>query len=121
MDNVECVRKHAPESEIPQSGGVARNGSTRSPVFAGSCVFPQARPNGNKDAFRYDVQQLGNGAIVEKLNSGRSFSDGRARGEGSKGYVVKRDARNESLAATSEVQSKASAARPQRPNEGQIN
>jgi len=42
----------------------------------------------------HSVQQLGNGAIVETLNSGRSFFDGRARGEGSKGYVVKRDAHN---------------------------
>jgi hypothetical protein len=93
MDHVECVRKRAPESEIPQSGGAVRNGTTRSPVFAGSCVFLKATPNGDKDAFSYTVQQLGNGAIVEKLISGRSFSDGRARGEGSKGYVVIRDAR----------------------------
>jgi hypothetical protein len=87
------VRKHAPESEIPQSGGAVRNGTTRSPVFADSCVFLKTTPNGDKDAFSYTVQQLGNGAIVEKLISGRSFSDGRARGEGSKGYVVIRDAR----------------------------
>ena len=118
---MECVRKRAPESEIPQSGGVARNGSTRSPVFAGSCVFPQARPNGNKDAFRYDVQQLGSGAIVEKLISGRSFSDGRARGEGSKGYVVIRDARIKSLAAASEVRSKVSECSTAKPQWGQIN
>jgi hypothetical protein len=85
-------------------------------------AFPQAASGkGIPDAFRKSVQQLGNGAIVEKLNSGRSFSDGRARGEGSKGYVVKRDARNKSLAAASEVQSKASKARPRNPTEGQIN
>jgi hypothetical protein len=71
-------------------------------------LFLKATPNGDKDAFRYRVQQLGNGAIVEKLISGRSFSDGRARGEGSKGYVVIRDAHIKSLAAASEVQSKVS-------------
>jgi hypothetical protein len=72
-------------------------------------AFPQAASGkGIPDAFRKSVQQLGNGAIVEKLNSGRSFSDGRARGEGSKGYVVIRDARIKSLAAASEVQSKVS-------------
>ena len=49
---------------------------------------------GTLDAYSLSVQHLGNGAIVEKLNSGRSFFDGRARGEGSKGYVVKRDAHN---------------------------
>jgi len=46
------------------------------------------------DAYLKTVQQLGNGAIVETLNRGRSFFDGRARGEGSKGYVGKRDAHN---------------------------
>jgi hypothetical protein len=40
---------------------------------------------------------LGNGAIVRRLSSGRSFFDGRARGEGSKGYVVRRDAHNNEL------------------------
>lgn len=91
------MRKRAPESEIPHRCGANRIGTTRSPVFASSCVFLKATPNGDKDAFRYRVQQLGNGAIVEKLISGRSFSDGRARGEGSKGYVVIRDARIKSL------------------------
>jgi hypothetical protein len=108
IESPKCVRKHARKSEIPQSGGATRNGTTESPVFAESCVFLRATPNGDKDAFRNTVQQLGNGAIVEKLNSGRSFSDGRARGEGSKGYVVIRDARIKSLAAASEVQSKVS-------------
>ena len=41
------------------------------------------------------AEQLGNGAIVETLSSGRSFFDGRARGEGSKGHVGKRDAHKE--------------------------
>jgi len=37
----------------------------------------------------YIAQQLGNGAIVEKLCGGRSFFGVRARGEGPKGYVEK--------------------------------
>jgi hypothetical protein len=49
---------------------------------------------GNAGALLHTAQQLGNGAIVKRLRSGRSFSDGRARGEGSKGYVVIRDAHN---------------------------
>jgi hypothetical protein len=35
------------------------------------------------------AQQLGNGAIVERLRGGRSFFGVRARGEGSKGYAEK--------------------------------
>jgi hypothetical protein len=50
------------------------------------------RAKGIRHAYFPYVQQLGNGAIVETLNRGRSFFDGRARGEGSKGYVGKRDA-----------------------------
>ena len=49
---------------------------------------------GTSPAFLYIAQQLGNGAIVERLISGRSFFDVRACGEGSKGYVGKRDAHN---------------------------
>jgi hypothetical protein len=46
-------------------------------------------PKGTPDAFPIIAQQLGNGAIVEKLRSGRSFFGVRARGEGSKGYAEK--------------------------------
>ena len=49
---------------------------------------------GTPAAYLHIAQQLDNGAIVERLSSGRSFFDGRARGEGSKGYVGKRDAHN---------------------------
>jgi hypothetical protein len=44
---------------------------------------------GTSPAFLYIAQQLGNGAIVERLCSGRSFFGVRARGEGSKGYAEK--------------------------------
>jgi len=57
-------------------------------------MAPGLSINGTLAAYLQIAQQLGNGAIVEKLSSGRSFFDGRARGEGSKGYVGKRDARN---------------------------
>jgi hypothetical protein len=50
--------------------------------------------NGTRDALLHSAQQLGNGAIVERLSGGRSFFDVRACGEGSKGYVGKRDAHN---------------------------
>ena len=57
--------------------------------------IPQASAaNGTRDAFLHSAQQLGNGAIVERLSGGRSFFDVRACGEGSKGYVGKRDAHN---------------------------
>jgi hypothetical protein len=41
------------------------------------------------DASLHIAQQLGNGAIVKMLHSGRSFFGVRARGEGSKGYAEK--------------------------------
>jgi hypothetical protein len=44
---------------------------------------------GTTDAILHSAQQLGNGAIVEMLISGRSFFGVRARGEGSKGYAEK--------------------------------
>ena len=44
---------------------------------------------GTSDALLLSAQQLGNGAIVESLRSGRSFFGVRARGEGSKGYAEK--------------------------------
>jgi len=44
---------------------------------------------GMATALLYIAQQLGNGAIVETLCSGRSFFGVRARGEGSKGYAKK--------------------------------
>ena len=57
-------------------------------------ILQGARTNGTRDAFLHSAQQLGNGAIVERLSGGRSFFDVRACGEGSKGYVGKRDAHN---------------------------
>ena len=63
--------------------------------FCNSCLFSNLSPCGNAaqkgtpDAFRDIAQQLGNGAIVEKLRSGRSFFGVRTRGEGSKGYAEK--------------------------------
>jgi hypothetical protein len=53
------------------------------------CKEPE---KGIQAAHKKIAQQLGNGAIAEKLCRGRSFFDGRARGQGSKGYVGKRDA-----------------------------
>ena len=44
---------------------------------------------GTSPASPLSAQQLGNGAIVELLCSGRSFFGVRARGEGSKGYAEK--------------------------------
>ena len=70
---------------------------------------------GTVDAYPYSVQQLGNGAIVETLNSGRLLSDGRARGEGSKGYVVIRDAHIEQFGSGQHDYNEASMGRPQVP------
>ena len=44
---------------------------------------------GTPTASPISAQQSGNGAIVERLRSGRSFFGVRARGEGSKGYAEK--------------------------------
>jgi len=78
--------------------------------------------NGTIDAIHHSAQQLGNGAIVERLRGGRSFFDVRACGEGSKGYVGKRDARNlTSLAAASIVAREAASINRKRPLNGQIN
>ena len=77
-------------------------------------------PNGTVDAIQHSAQQLGNGAIVERLRGGRSFFDVRARGEGSKGYVGKRDARNlTSLAAASIVAREAASINRKSPLNGQ--
>jgi hypothetical protein len=57
-------------------------------------IEPGVSIKGTLAAHLQSAQQLGSGAIVEKLSRGRSFFDGRARGEGSKGYVGKRDAHN---------------------------
>jgi hypothetical protein len=78
--------------------------------------------NGTLDAFHHSAQQLGNGAIVKRLSGGRSFFDGRASGEGSKGYVGKRDAHNTtSLAAASTVEKEAATINRQSPLNGQMN
>jgi hypothetical protein len=52
----------------------------------GNCPEPR---KGTPPAFPISAQQLGNGAIVERLRRGRSFFGVRARGEGSKGYAEK--------------------------------
>jgi len=63
--------------------------------FFNSCLFSNlwlcenGAQKGTPDAFPDIAQQLGNGAIVEKLCSGRSFFGVRTRGEGSKGYTEK--------------------------------
>jgi hypothetical protein len=80
-----------------------------------------ANKNGTPDASLNIAQQLGNGAIAERLSGGRSFFDGRAGGEGSKGYVVKRDAHDtKSLAAASNLDKEAVIINRQRPLNGQI-
>ena len=70
---------------------------------------------GTVDAYLCSVQQLGNGAIVETLSSGRLLSDGRARGEGSKGYVVIRDAHIEQFGSGQQDYNEASNGRPRVP------
>ena len=52
-------------------------------------ILRKSARKGTSGAFLISAQQLGNGAIVERLCSGRSFFGVRARGEGSKGYAEK--------------------------------
>jgi hypothetical protein len=75
----------------------------------------QELQKGIPDAYHYFAQQLGNGAIVKRLSSGRSFFDGRARGEGSKGYVGKRDAHNKGFGSGQRDYDEALESRPQMP------
>jgi hypothetical protein len=60
------------------------------PVFSAIYhLWGNGAQKGTPDAFPDIAQQLGNGAIVEKLRSGRSFFSVRTGGESSKGYAEK--------------------------------
>jgi hypothetical protein len=110
-------RKIQVEEEPPRSPGESKSFITSKLVNPQGCGT-----NGTLGATHHSAQQLGNGAIVERLSGGRSFFDVRACGEGSKGYVGKRDARNKkSLAAASAVHDKAATINRKCPLNGQIN
>jgi hypothetical protein len=104
------------KTRIQKDGGSkAAWGGFLRPLFTISYKNDGRSENGTIDAYHNTVQQLGNGAIVEMLGSGRSFFDGRARGEGSKGYVVKRDAHNREFDSGQHDYNDASLGRPRMP------